>query len=147
MNSLSPSRAGHVCLSVCMRCKAQGWSGDDERRPGVVLGEHIMAELLRTPRAISVSFRLIGCMSQCQRPCVVALSGEGRFTFLFGDLDPERDGPAVVETLRIYMNKPDGFMERRERPRALQAGILGRVPPLSLGARLVDHALAPAEFS
>jgi predicted metal-binding protein len=68
----------------------------------------------------------------------VAFSGEGRFTYLFGDLDPERDAPAVLDAFTLYAERPDGFMERFKRPEVLQAGILGRVPPLTTGARQVE---------
>jgi len=87
-----------------------------------------------------VAFRTIRCMSQCKRPCVAALSGPERFTYLFGDLRPASDAAALVETLRLYLAKPDGFMARGERPSALQAGILGRVPPLGSRSPLVEGA-------
>lgn len=135
--------SGNATLSVCMRCKPEGWTGSDERRPGALLAERVAAELARFPVAEPIAFRTIRCMSQCKRPCVVALSGEGRFTYLFGDLDPGTDAAAVVEALRLYLAKPDGFLERPGRPPALQAGILGRIPPLVHGARLVEHASSP----
>lgn len=125
-------------LSVCMRCKPAGWMDGEERRPGLKLAERVVAELARAPLAEPVALRTIRCMSQCKRPCVVALSGPGRFTYLFGDLDPGTDAAAVVETLRLYVAKPDGFMERAERPHALRAGVLGRVPPLGACARFVE---------
>jgi len=123
-----------------MRCKPAGWAGDDERRPGAILAERIAAELAQAPLPEPVAFRTIRCMSQCKRPCVVALSGPDRFTYLFGDLEPESDAAAVVDALQLYLTKPDGFMERSERPRALGAGILGRVPPLGSTHPLVQTA-------
>jgi len=86
-------------------------------------------------------------MSQCKRPCVVAFSGEGRFTYLFGDLDPARDAAAVLDAFALYTARPDGFMERFERPEALQAGILGRVPPLLPAARQVERRPAPIDVT
>jgi predicted metal-binding protein len=83
-------------------------------------------------------------MSQCKRPCVVAFSGEGRFTYLFGDLDPARDASSVLDAFALFCAKPDGFMERFERPHTLQAGILGRVPPLVPDARQVEPRPASA---
>lgn len=111
-------------LSVCMRCKPAGWMGDEERRPGLKLAERVVAELARAPLAEPVALRTIRCMSQCKRPCVAA----------------------VVETLRLYVAKPDGFMERAKRPHALRAGVLGRVPPLgSATALTVSEALFASE--
>jgi predicted metal-binding protein len=68
-------------------------------------------------------------MSQCKRPCVVAFSGPGRFTYLFGDLQPGRDVDTVLAAFAPYQSRADGFLERYERPEVMRAGILGRVPP------------------
>ena len=34
--------------------------------------------------------RGINCMSQCKRPCVVSLTSNNFFTYVFGDIDPDR---------------------------------------------------------
>jgi predicted metal-binding protein len=126
-----------VCLSVCFRCKPEGWAGADERRPGAELAEAIEDEIGRRLLDIAV-MRDVRCMSQCKRPCVVAFSGEGRFTYLFGDLDPARDAGAVLDAFALCCKRDDRFMERFERPLIMQAGILGRVPPLLPGMRQVE---------
>lgn len=134
-----------ACLSICFRCKPEGWPGDaDARRPGADLADAIEAEATRRGIDLEV-LRDVRCMSQCKRPCVVAFSGEGRFTYLFGDLDPARDAAAVLDAFALYRTRPDGFMERFERPGVLQAGILGRVPPLTTGARQVEHRPAAVQ--
>lgn len=137
--------AKDACLSICFRCKPEGWPGDaDARRPGADLADAIEAEAAR--RGIDVeTLRDVRCMSQCKRPCVVAFSGEGRFTYLFGDLDPERDAAAVLDAFALYRTRPDGFMERFERPEVLQAGVLGRVPPLTTGALQVERRPAAVQ--
>lgn len=81
-------------------------------------------------------------MSQCLRPCTIALSAPGRFTYLFGDLDPARDAAAVVDILPLYAAASDGFLPRDRRPPALQAGILGRIPPLGSHGELVTSLAA-----
>lgn len=134
-----------ACLSICFRCRPENWSGEAEaRRPGAELADAIEAEALQRGIDLAV-LRDIRCMSQCKRPCVVAFSGEGRFTYLFGDLDSARDAPAVLDAFALYCARADGFMERFERPEVLQAGILGRVPPLTAGARQVERRPALIE--
>jgi predicted metal-binding protein len=142
MTAASPAR--DACLSICFRCKPEGWRGGDDSRPGVVLADAIADEARRRGLDLDL-LRDVRCMSQCKRPCVVAFSGEGRFIYLFGDLDPERDAPAVLDAFALYAERRDGFMERFERPEALQAGILGRVPPLKPSARQVERRPAPVE--
>lgn len=131
-----------TCLSVCLRCKPAGFEGPDEERPGAELVRALSAAATR--RAVpKLRLRAIRCLSQCKRPCVVAFSGENRFTYLFGDLDPARDVAAILETLALYDARPDGFMERTERPETMRAGILGRIPPLAsehpFVQQVVDH--------
>jgi predicted metal-binding protein len=127
---------------VCFRCKPEGWRGDDTARPGLELAEAVSVEAAR--RGIDLGrLRDVRCMSQCRRPCVIAFSGDGRFTYLFGDLTAQH-ASAVLDAFVLYCSKPDGFMERFERPEALRAGILGRVPPVVHGARQVESPRAPA---
>ena len=117
------------CLSICMRCKPAGWSGDDSHRPGAAFAASIV-EAATAAGTQAMEIREIHCMSQCNRSCVVAFSGADRFTYLFGDLDPACDAGAVLETFAAYAAQPDGFLERNQRAPTLRPGILARVPPL-----------------
>ncbi len=85
-------------------------------------------------------------MSQCERPCTIALSGPNRFTYLFGDLDPHAPGHihAVLALPSLYMDAPEGFLRREERPEPLRAGILGRVPPSDTASDLVTPLIREA---
>lgn len=116
-------------LFICTRCKPEGWRGDDDDRPGRQLARAIRE---RSSVALIEGAGCLGvrCMSQCKRPCVVAFSGPGRFTYLFGDLDPVRDVDAVLAAFALYCERSDGFLERFERPDVMRGGILGRIPPL-----------------
>jgi predicted metal-binding protein len=72
------------------------------------------------------------CLSVCGRPCGVALRAEGKFTYVFGDLEPGRHESALIECATLYRRKGSGFLPREERPLELRAGILSRIPPLDL---------------
>jgi len=131
-----PQVQTRTSLDVCVRCRPPGWEGADGDRPGARFAAAIDAEIAAR------GFRGVGrrdlyCASQCKRPCVVAFAGDGRFAFLFGDLDPARDAAAAVDAFLLYRGRADGFMERGERPPALRAGILGRIPPLGWQGPLV----------
>ncbi len=133
-----------ACLSVCFRCKPESWRGDDADRPGLRLAEALEVEAGRRGLDLTL-LRDVRCMSQCKRPCVVAFSHPEKFAYLFGDLDPERDAPAILDAFALYTSRPDGFIERFERPEALRAGILGRIPPLVAHARQVERRPAPLQ--
>jgi len=83
------------------------------------------------------------CMSQCKRSCIVSLAAEGRFTYVFGELDPGDDKhvDALFELVSQYSNASEGFLERKDRPTELQASILGRLPPLDTQSPLVSDLM------
>ena len=80
-------------------------------------------------------------MSQCKRSCIVSLGAPGKFTYVFGDLDPNDPAHivALFELVKKYAARDDGFLERKERPQALQANILGRLPPLESQSSLLTE--------
>ena len=86
-------------------------------------------------------------MSQCRRPCIVALSASRRFTYMFGDLDAA--GPGHVEALSdlipLYLAAPEGFLRREARPEPLRPRILGRLPPPGSSSDLIipPEAMCP----
>lgn len=76
----------------------------------------------------------------------MALSGPDRFTYLFGDLDPQEPAhiDAVIAVCSLYRDAPEGFVRREDRPAPLRTGILGRVPPLDTASDLVTPLLREA---
>ena len=133
-----PGARSQCCLSVCFRCRPEGWKGEDADRPGVLLAAAIEAEAAKRGLDLQV-LRDVRCMSQCKRACVVAFSGQDKFTYLFGDLDPARHAADILDAFALYVARQDGFLERFERPEIMREGILGRVPPLTPAARQVEQ--------
>ena len=80
-------------------------------------------------------------MSQCKRSCIASICANGRFTYVFGDLDPETPDhlDALILLSRLYLEAPEGFLSRAERPEPLRAGILGRLPPPETESPLVTR--------
>ncbi|MEM9439294.1 MAG: DUF1636 domain-containing protein [Pseudomonadota bacterium] len=122
-----------LTLSICLRCRdgREDRDTDLDQRGGRRLA-HAVAGVFAdsTAEHLGVQLRGVNCMSQCKRPCTVALSGPDRFTYLFGDLDPTQHAGDVLSLAATYANASDGFLPRSARPEALRAGILGRIPPL-----------------
>jgi predicted metal-binding protein len=126
-------------LSICTTCR-DGREASGCLRGGVRLAQHILARNVEVTPAI-VKLRGVRCMSQCKRPCIASLCGHDRFTYVFGDLDPERSDhvDALLELVARYRTAPEGFLERSDRPELLRANILGRLPPLSSASQIVTH--------
>ncbi|WP_372426703.1 DUF1636 family protein [Salinarimonas chemoclinalis] len=133
-----PSLEGRVVLSVCTRCRDDREDAYGDVRGGARFAAAIArAAAGRDDLPDGLALRGVACMSQCKRPCVVALSGSGRFTYVFGDLDPEQDARAVLDVLAPYAASSEGFLARGARPEVLRAGILGRIPPVPTASPLV----------
>lgn len=125
-------------LSICMTCR-DGREDDHETRGGSRLAERILAQL-KVQAPANLRIRGVRCMSQCKRSCIVSLSAPERFTYVFGDLDPQEDihVDALFELVSLYSDAEEGFLERKDRPEPLQASILGRLPPLGSRSALVS---------
>ena len=125
-------------LDVCNRCRPPGWEGPLEDRPGRKFAQAIDAELAKRGLDATIARRDIYCQSQCTRACTVAFAGGAkRFTFLFGDLDPAKHVGDVIDAFLMYREREDGFLDRKERPEPLRAGILARIAPPGWSGPLV----------
>ncbi|KMW58767.1 hypothetical protein AIOL_003747 [Candidatus Rhodobacter oscarellae] len=126
-------------LSVCTTCR-DGREKDTGARGGSRLAKAIHARLDELIAA-GATLRGVTCMSQCKRPCIVSLCQDERFTYVFGDLDPERPEhiDALLDLVARYKEAPEGFLGRTDRPEPLRANILGRFPPTRSASLLVTH--------
>lgn len=124
-------------LSICTTCR-DGREVDGGLRGGTRLAQAVLT-LQKVTGGSAISLRGVQCMSQCKRPCIASLSGPNRFTYVFGDLDPENADhiDALFELVALYGVAQEGFLERRERPEALRSNILGRLPPITSTSHLV----------
>ncbi|MEM6932004.1 MAG: DUF1636 domain-containing protein [Pseudomonadota bacterium] len=128
-------------LSICLRCRdgRETRDTDLDQRGGRRLSRAVIAAYEDSEAAqLGVRLRGVNCMSQCKRPCTIALSAPDRFTYLFGDLDPEINASEVLEIAAAYAKSDTGLLPRPERPEVLQAGSLGRIPPLGHSGDLVE---------
>ena len=116
-------------LHVCTSCRPPGAPREPrESRPGFVLYQQLRAAVDASDLSHLVRVTPAECLSICPRPCGLALSSPGAWTYLFGDQQPHETRD-VVACLSRYLASEDGFMARQERPKSLQRSILGRVPP------------------
>jgi predicted metal-binding protein len=119
-----------VRILVCATCRAAG--GDPNTpRPGALLAAGLRDALDPTLDA-AVSVETVECLSVCKRPCTVALSGEGRWTYVYGDLDPASGVETLLTFVRQYREAPDGIVPWRERAEAIRKGVVARLPPLPI---------------
>jgi len=122
--------AGPVRILVCASCRAAG-ADPDVPRPGVVLAAGLR-QALHGGDHRAVTVETVECLSVCKRPCTVALTGEGRWTYIYGDLDPETGVETLLTFARQYRETADGIVPWRERAEAIRKGVVARLPPLSI---------------
>ncbi len=130
-----------LTLSICLRCR----DGREDSDTGLgQRGGRRLAQLAAdafpdsTAARRGVRLRGVNCMSNCKRPCAIALSAPGRFTYLFGDLAPTLHAGDVLSVAAAYAEAEDGYMSRPMRPEVLRAGTLARIPPLGFAGDLVE---------
>lgn len=119
-----------ICLHVCVTCRQAGGPDERELRPGARL-HRALSEALLQPDAPRIRLEAVECLSVCKRPCTVAVSSPGRWTYIYGDLDPQISVETIIEGLRRYAATSDGLVPWRERPEAFRKGVVARIPPLT----------------
>ena len=110
-------------LFVCVTCK----SGED--RPGQPLFDALSERLANES---GVHLRAVECLSVCKRPCTVALSARGKWTYVVGDLSLETHLDDIVTAARRFAATSDGIVPWRERPIPFRKGVISRTPPLAV---------------
>jgi predicted metal-binding protein len=59
-----------------------------------------------------------------------AIRRDGAWTYVFGELDADRDAAALVEGARLFAEARESIMPWRGRPEVLKRGLIARVPPI-----------------
>ena len=137
MHESSGSQIGPRChVHVCTSCREKGAPREpQENRLGFRLYHALKSAVEQSSLGGQVEVRPTLCLSICPRPCGIALSLDGSWTYLFGDQSPDSTTGDILRCVSLYLQSPDGFMPRDQRPPFLRRSILGRVPP-----RLGDNA-------
>lgn len=115
----------HVC-TACRRARADLPEGYDQ--PGLGLAERLTAELKAKGSTIPVL--PVECLCVCKRPCTIALSADGKWTYLIGDLDTDTHLDEIVGAAEAYAASANGIVPWKERPQSFRKGVVARVPPL-----------------
>ena len=118
--------AAVVELLICMTCKRGTPGADEDVRPGAVLLQRALAGAV--PDGVRV--RGVECLSNCNRGCTAALRGQGRWWYVYGDIDPDLHLADLMEGAARYRDTTDGLIPWRERPQILRKGVIARIPPM-----------------
>ncbi len=114
-------------LVVCTTCRLPGF--DPVRDAGRPRDGARLSDALT---AAGVAHRRQECLSACARGCAVVFRGPGRWTYVQGALDPDRDLPDLLAMIRAYAQAPDGVVPWRQRPEVIRKNTIVRIPPSEL---------------
>jgi predicted metal-binding protein len=132
-SQISSNSASSCVLHVCTSCRVAGSPREPiEKRAGFKLYQELRAIFNESTLCQQVEVKPTECLSLCPRPCAIALSSAGAWSYLFGDQSSDKSASDIAECIALYLDIPDGFMPRKIRPKALRTSILGRVPPFDI---------------
>jgi predicted metal-binding protein len=111
--------------------------GDTAQRPPEAVpdlrpGAAMLAALGQGPLPEGMAIRAVECLSACSSGCAVALTGQGRWTYVYGNLDPAEHPAEILAGAAAYAATPDGLVPWRERPLVFRRNAIARVPPLEM---------------
>ncbi|GJD96765.1 DUF1636 family protein [Methylobacterium iners] len=112
-------------LYVCTTCRG----ANDASEPRA--GARLLAALREAAGPAGPRIEGVECLSVCKRPCTVAVASEGRWTYVYGDLDPAESARTILEGIGLYAETPDGIVPWKARPEAFRKGVVARIPPLN----------------
>jgi predicted metal-binding protein len=135
-HSQGQSQGGdRVMVYVCVTCGKEEGTGE-------TAGQRMLAAISAAAAKAGLADRLIPtaveCLSVCKHPCTIAIAAPGKWTYVYGDIDPANDAASVVAGIERYANSVDGLVPWRERPERFRKGVIARTPPLPL----VSHVLS-----
>jgi predicted metal-binding protein len=112
-------------IYVCITCRRQG-----EPEPASPPGLRLAHATARAAAGTGVTVRRVRCLANCNRGLSAAIRRDGAWTYVFGELDPDRDAAALVEGARLFAEAREAIMPWRGRPEVLKRGLIARVPPI-----------------
>ena len=122
----------HVCRS-CQGCEAvrrvAGATASTE------LFEAITAMVRHIPDPTAFGVAAQECLGPCGAGVRIALTGTGRWGWLFQGLQPGADLEALASFLLSWCATPDGLPDKPQRPARLLRKTAGRLPPSGSNAR------------
>ena len=91
-------------------------------------GERLAKALAALPASEGVTVVPVECLSACGQGCTVALSGPGKWSYVFGRLEA-RDAATLMAGAAQFEAADKGLIPWRERPEIFRKQCLARIPP------------------
>ena len=115
-------------LFVCISCKTKDFIDKQALFPGNQLYEKLKSQNISK----SLDIVPIKCLAACSSGCSIALSANGKWSYIYGEMDPNIDSEEILLGAYKYENSKDGIVAWRERPNIFRKRGRARIPPVQL---------------
>jgi len=111
---------------VCESCRLE----TEESEPaGTTLLKGLKQQHQNWSRKDEFEIRGAGCLCTCHQPCVFALAGMNKPTYLFAGLPAQDIASAILTLGEFYAERDNGMVPNYKLPEVLQVARLARIPP------------------
>jgi len=118
-----------VTVFVCTSCRRAAEDAGAIDQPGAAL-VGALQHRLDAAGAADITVTPMECLAVCKRPCTVAVTADGCWTYVIGDLDPDRHAGDIADAVLAYRASGNGIVPWAERPACFKKGVVARIPPL-----------------
>ena len=115
-----------VTLHVCTTCKMGRPLPEGAAPPGA----RLLAALAAAGAPRGVRIMPVECLSACDHGCNIALSGPGRWSYVYRGMESDADVADILAGAAAYAATKDGLVPWRERPVIFRRQSLARIPPM-----------------
>ena len=120
-------------LHVCINCTHPDYKSRKLKKAGGEAVLEILQSKIQESNSVQpITVKPIICLGNCGKRCRVSISGPKKWSWLFGELSPDKDLSEFIEVIEKWQEEPDGFILKEERSKWLVRHTLGRTPPLNL---------------
>jgi len=111
---------------VCESCRLET---EETESAGTTLLKELQEKHQNWSRKEEFKIQGFGCLFTCSRPCVLAMAGTNKLTYLFADLPAHDIADAILQLGDLYAENDRGSVSNYKLPEVLQVGRVARIPP------------------
>ncbi len=116
-------------ITVCTTCRQPAVRDDKDRTP---CGEAMLESVRQAADLVTeVEVRGVACLMGCEHGCNVAISGDGKLSYVLGSFEPGTDtASALVEYAAGHAASETGAVPYKQWPQGVKGHFVARIPPL-----------------